>query len=180
MKKERTLEERIRRCRVLFKELGYELQEEEMEKESYMASFEKDDTINGSVYIDLESKFLEIGYTFTFSKAMSDYLKDKLEDMLEICYEFGCYIYLEKNKEDVSFSVFTKIYFSGLNYFSLKNSLTDYNKCVEILTELLDIGINHKDPGNFNEQEEPHPGEQGHDINQGEDFGELDNSKEED
>ena len=179
MKKERTLEERIRRCRILFKELGYELQEEEMEKESYMASFEKDDTTNGSVYIDLESKFLEIGYTFTFSKAMSDYLKDKLEDMLEICYEFGCYIYLEKNKADVSFSVFTKIYFSGLNYYSLKNSLTDYNKCVGILTELLDIGINHEESSGFKDQEQTNSGEEGHDMNHGEDFSE-DNSKEED
>jgi hypothetical protein len=156
MKKQRTLEERIKRCRVLFKELGYELEEEEIERESFMASFEKNDTINGSIYIDSESKFLEIGYTFTFSKAMSSFLKDKLEDMLEICYEFGCYTYIEKNKEEVSFSVFTKIYFSGLNYYALKNSLMDYNKCVEILTELLDIEINpsESDENNENKKDE--------------------------
>jgi hypothetical protein len=36
--------------------------------------------------------------------------------------------------------VFTKIYFSGLNYYSLKDSLYDFRHCVETITEVLDLG----------------------------------------
>ena len=35
--------------------------------------------------------------------------------------------------------MFTKIYFSGLDYQSLRDSLADFNRCVEAITEVVDI-----------------------------------------
>ena len=58
--------------------------------------------------------------------------------MLKICYEFGCYLNLQKNDE-IMFSVFSKIYFAGLNYYSLKETLKDFNGCIESLRELIEI-----------------------------------------
>ena len=70
---------------------------------------------------------------------MSDFVKDRLEEMLAISYEYGCYTSIQKNNKEISFSIFTKVYYTGLNYYSLKESLRDFNKCIISLTEIIDI-----------------------------------------
>jgi len=139
MKNSKVLEERIRRVKVLFKELGYRIVGDELVEGGFTAAFDNGSGIHGGFCIDEDSKFLEIGYTFSFSSSMAEYLKDRLEEMLKICYEFGCYINLEKSSSEFSFSLFSKTYFSGLNYFSLRDSLRDFKICIEQTTELLDI-----------------------------------------
>jgi hypothetical protein len=67
-------------------------------------------------------------------------MKGKLEEMLKICYEFGCYVSLQQTATEISYSVFTKIYYSGLNYYSLRDSLRDFRECVAALMDLLEIG----------------------------------------
>jgi hypothetical protein len=139
MKHSKVLDERIRRVRVLFKELGYKIFGDERSEDSFTAAFDNNEGTQGGFFIDRESRFLEIGYTFSFSSSMSAFLRDRLEEMLKICYEFGCYINIENSKPEISFSLFTKLYFSGLTYFSLKDSLKDFKQCVELTTDLLDI-----------------------------------------
>ena len=140
MKKQRVLKERIRRVKILFKELGYQVAGDERSEDTFTAGFRSNGGAEGGFFIDRHSRFLEIGYTFSFSLAMSDYLKGRLEDMLKIAYEFGCYFNLMSGKREIVFSVFTKVYFSGLNYYALKDSLHDFNQCVDMITEVLDIG----------------------------------------
>jgi hypothetical protein len=145
MKNSKILEERIRRVRVLFKELGYKVVSGERTEDSYTAAFEGTSETQGGFFIDNESRFLEVGYTFSFSSSMGDFLRQRLEEMLKICYEFGCYTNIQKTEQDISFSIFTKIYFSGLNYYSLRDSLKDYHRCVELTTELLEFKPDGRD-----------------------------------
>ena len=140
MKYSKLMKERIRRVRVLFKELGYELFEGERQEETYTASFEQGDSFQGGFYIDSDNKFLEIAYTFTFSPKLANLVQQKLEEMLKVCYEYGSYINLQKEDSgDISFSVFAKVYFAGLTYYSLRETLKDFQDCVEALRELIEI-----------------------------------------
>jgi hypothetical protein len=139
MKNPKVMEERIRRVRLLFKELGYTLHETERSEETYSAGFENAEGMQGGFFIDRSSRFLEIAYTFSFSPSMAEYVKTRLEEMLKISYEFGCYINLQTTDEEIAFSVFTKLYYTGLNYHALKESLREFTLCVQALTDLLEI-----------------------------------------
>jgi hypothetical protein len=138
MKKQR-LAEKVRRTKILFKELGCKIIGEKNNGDIFTAGFDNKSGIHGGFFIDRDSNFLEIVYTFSFSASMQIFIKERLEKILSICYEYGCYINIQKNKSEILFSVFTKIYFTGLNYFSLKDSLKDFTKCVSIITEIIDI-----------------------------------------
>jgi hypothetical protein len=88
MKNSKVMEERIRRVRVLFKELGYKLHETERSEETYSAGFENKEGMQGGFFIDRTSRFVEIAYTFSFSTSMAEYVKTRLDEMLKISYEF--------------------------------------------------------------------------------------------
>ncbi len=138
MKYTKLMEERIRRAIVLFKELGYELSDEEISDNTYSSGFEKDSQFKGGFFIDDDSKFIEIAFTFSFSQRMASFIQERLEEMLKICYEYGCYMNIQKF-EDFNFSVFSKVYFAGLNYYSLKETLKDFSFCVDDIKEIIEI-----------------------------------------
>jgi hypothetical protein len=135
------LEERIRRIKVLFRELGYRVERDDLIAGGYTATFRNRSGVQGGVYVDEDSRFLELGYTFTLSSSLSAFLKTRLESMIRVCYEYGCYLNLQSTKREIAFSIFTKIYFSGLNYDSLKDSLRDFRTCAGLLTSVLDISL---------------------------------------
>lgn len=139
MKKSKIMQERIKRVRVLFKELGCKLLDSEHDEHAFTAGFESEEGFQGGVFIDGKSKFLELSFTFFFSQSMVRFVQQRLEDMFKVCYEYGCYSNLDKTKSEICFSVFSKLYFSGLNYYSLKQSLIDFSACIQALTEVLEI-----------------------------------------
>ena len=139
MKNSKVMEERIRRVRVLFKELGYKLHQTERSEETYSSGFENEEGMQGGFFIDRTSRFVEIAYTFSFSPSMAEYVKTHLEEMLKLSYEFGCYINLQSTDEEIAFSLFTKLYYTGLNYHALKDSLREFALCILALTDLLEI-----------------------------------------
>jgi hypothetical protein len=139
MKYSKLMEERIRRVRVLFRELGYRVRESERSSDTYSAGFEDEEGMQGGFFIDRASRFLELAYTFSFSPTMAEYLKARLEEMLKVSYEYGCYINIQTSPEEIAFSVFTKIYYSGLNYYSLRDSLREFRFCVQALTDILEL-----------------------------------------
>jgi hypothetical protein len=139
MKESKLMEERIRRVKVLFKELGFRFFNTETQGTLFTSGFEDKEGFQGEVIIDRKCRFLEISFTFFFSLEMADFLKQRLEEMLKLCYEFGCYIILSDADKDLGFSVFTKLYYTGLNFYSLKQSVEDFRECVEGLTNLLKI-----------------------------------------
>ncbi|MFW5811923.1 MAG: hypothetical protein ACOCWS_02975 [Alkalispirochaetaceae bacterium] len=139
MKHSRLMQERIRRVQVLFKELGYTLHEGEYLDDTFSTGFESDDGFQAGIFIDRDSKFLELAYTFSFSVAMADFVRSRVEEMLHISYEYGCYVNLQAGDEDIAFSIFSKVYYAGLNYFALKETVRDFREAVEALQEVLDI-----------------------------------------
>ena len=144
MKYSKLMRERIQRVNVLFKELGYEIYDNSGDEASYIAGFEGKEGAGGEFYIDVDNKFLEVAYTFSFPLEVSEFIQRRLVDMLKLCYEFGCYVNITK-EEEISFSVFSKIYFAGLNFYSLKETLKDFNLCVIAIKEAVDIQASEED-----------------------------------
>lgn len=140
MKYSKLMKERIRRTSVLFKELGYELFDEERIEESYSCGFYHGTSANqGVFFIEKESKFLEIAYNFTFSPQFAPFIRKKMGEIVESSFEYGCYINIFSDENAVSFSVFSKLYFSGMNYASMRDTLQDYHRCVEAVKELVTL-----------------------------------------
>ena len=138
MKYSKLMRERIRRVKVLFKELGYDVYDGSLMEETFSGGFETGGNFAGGFFIDSESKFLELAYSFSFSSSLSAFIQSRLEEMLRICYEYGCYLNIQKG-ESLSFSIFSKIYFAGLNYYSLKETVKDFTGCIEALKEIIEI-----------------------------------------
>ena len=139
MKKPKMMRERIRRVSVLFKELGYELQDNEYFDDTFTAGILSDDGFQAGMFIDKESKFLELAFTFSFSPSLSEFIKERIEEMLHIAYEFGCYISIQNSSREISFSLFSKIYYVGLNYLTLRETLKDFRGAIDALQEILEI-----------------------------------------
>ena len=143
----RLLQERVRRVRVLFRELGYRTTAAERSGESYSAAFTGPAGAQGGLFIEKDSRFLEIGYTFSFSPSLADFVKARLEQIMSAAYEFGCYPNVAAGGPEIALSVFTKIYFSGLGYSALRDTLRDFNLCVEAITGILEIEGGDEDEG---------------------------------
>ncbi len=137
MKISRIMKERIRRVRVLFKELGYTSEGKTEEDEVFSGAFRSDDGFEGGYIIDEQCRFLELAFSFRFAEDADHLIRDKLEEMMAICYDYGCYISLEKPGEDMAFTVYSKVYYAGLNYYSLRETLLDFMDCVDTLAELV-------------------------------------------
>lgn len=134
----RVMKERIRRVSVLFKELGCKVEGNEVEDGVYSGTFRTDDGFEGGIILDRLCRFLEISFSFILKEEQAVSVRAKLEEIHGICYEFGCYQSIEKSEEDLVFSVFSKIYYSGLSYLSLRDTLYDFMDCVDLLAELLE------------------------------------------
>ena len=147
MKYSKLMKERIRRVRVLFKELGYDLVEGEKSEETFSSAFENEDGFQGGFFIDSDNRFLEFAFTFSFSEELGLFIQEKLEEMLRICYEFGCYANLQKSEGEIEFSIYSKLYYSGLNYFALKETLRDFRGCIEALKSLVNITMDETEDG---------------------------------
>jgi hypothetical protein len=139
MKYSKLMQERIRRTRVLFNELSFEVIESDSHEDSFNAVFEHEKGFNGSFFIDRDSKFLEVAFTFAFSPNFGAFLQEKLRKIFHIGYEYGCYLNLHSGDKEITLSIFSKVYFAGLNYYSLKETLRDFRGCIEDLKQLLEI-----------------------------------------
>jgi hypothetical protein len=137
--KSQLMEERIRRVTVLFSEINFRVLEDERSHNAYSATFEDGEGFQAGILIERGSKFLELAYAFTFPASYSQYMRGKLEEMLKFAYEFGCYVSLQQSASEITFSVFTKLYYSGLNYYSLRDTMRDFRECVWSLMDLLEL-----------------------------------------
>lgn len=151
MKQSRIMKERIRRVRLLFKELGYELEEEEYDSEVYSAGFRGTSRPGGVIYIDRHCRFVEIAYSYLFSIHLSGFLRTQLAVFQDICYEFGCYYLLRNEDDHILFTVHSKIYYAGLNYFALKETLRDLSSAIHALEEQMEMLFNSEDRGTLHE-----------------------------
>lgn len=144
MKPNRLMQERIRRVSVLVRELGFELNEGEVSEESFSAGFTAPDGFQAGLFIDADSKFLELAFTFTFAVGMADFVRERIEEVMHSLYEFGCYFSLQIDQQEITYSVFSKIYFAGLNYFALKETVRDFRDAVEANQEIFEIQLENE------------------------------------
>lgn len=144
MKSNRLLKERIRRVTVLIRELGYELHEGDLSGDSYNSGFTMPDGFEAGLFIDGESKFLELSFTFTFTGNMADFVRVRIEEIMHALHEFGCYFMFHVDDEEITYSVFSKIYFAGLNYFALKETIRDFRDAVEANKDILEIDFENE------------------------------------
>jgi len=133
------MKERIRRATVLFRELDCELFDEEKLEDSYSSAFLTSAGLQGFFYIERENRFLEIAYNFAFSPQLGIFLQRRMNEVLEACFEYGCYMNTYSDESAVGISVFSKIYFSGLNYSSLKDTLLDFLRCADTIKEVVSL-----------------------------------------
>ena len=139
MKYSKLMKERIRRVKVLFRELGYDIVEGERSEDTFSAAFENEEGFQGGFFIDSDNKFLEVAFTFSFSTQLGEFIQKKLDEMLKVCYEYGCYVNIFNSSDEIEFSVYSKLYYAGLNYLALKATLQDFEGCVESVKELVDL-----------------------------------------
>jgi hypothetical protein len=139
MKSSKLMKERVRRVEVLMKELGYDLEPEEIAEDGYGASVFLGDDYQFGITLDVQSKYLEIGYTFGFSKSFQERIRRSMEEIMGICYEHGCYYTLAFDNEEIIVSLFSKIYFAGMNYYALKETIRDLISAIHLVSELFDV-----------------------------------------
>ncbi len=133
------MKERIRRAHILFRELGYDLFDEEKLDESYSAAFISSGGFQGMFFIERENRFLELAYNFTFSSQLKGFLQQKMSEIMESCFEFGCYLNSYADEHALSITLFSKIYFTGLNYASLRDTLVDFFECAAAIKEVVSL-----------------------------------------
>jgi hypothetical protein len=126
----------IERIETICSELGYTIIDREESEELYQSSFVKNDEIEGSLFVEKDSNFLEIAYTYTFDIEEEDFLKTHLETMMNICYEYGNYFNIMKGEDEINFSIFAKLYFSGLNVESMQDTFDDFIDCNHEIMEI--------------------------------------------
>jgi hypothetical protein len=138
------MQERIRRVTVLFRELGYQVHEGDTNEDSFSAGFSTPEGFQAGFFIDADSKFLELAFTFSFSNGMADFVRERIEEVMHSLYEYGCYFSLQIDDSDISLTVFSKIYFAGLNYFALKETIRDFREAVEANQEIFEIQLENE------------------------------------
>jgi len=129
----------IERVDTLLSELGYDVIEREESDEVYQASFKEDGEVIGTFFIEQDSNFLEIAYSYSFDSKDEEFLKEHLESMTNVCYEYGNYFNIVREDGDINFSVFSKLYFSGLNIESLQDTLEDFISCNQELVSIFNL-----------------------------------------
>lgn len=139
MKYSKLMKERIRRVQILFRELGYELFDEEKLDESYSTAFLNNEGLQGMFFIERENRFLEIAYNLTFSPQLHGFLQRKMSEIVETCFEYGSYFNTYTDEHAVSISVFSKVYFSGLNFSSLRDTMEDFTNCATQVKEVVSL-----------------------------------------
>lgn len=137
----------IERIEAICSELGFSIIDREESEELYQSSLLKSEEICGSLFIEKNSNFLEIAYTYTFDNDEENFLKSHLESMMNICYEYGNYFNIMKGDDEINFSIFAKVYFSGLNVESMQDTLEDFIACNHEIIEI--FGLDEDE--NFND-----------------------------
>jgi hypothetical protein len=85
-----------------------------------------------------------MAFSFTFSNSLTGFLRSKMNEVLRLCYEYGSYFNLQNLKKDATLTIFTKIYFAGLNYYALRETLRDFQENIGALRELIEIKSENK------------------------------------
>ena len=133
------MKDKVERVEAIFGELGYDIFDRESTEDMYQASFGKEGDVTGSVFIEDDCNFLEIAYTYVFERDEEIFLREHLESMMNVCYEYGIYFNVAREENEISFSIFSKLYFSGFNVESLHDTIVDFVVCSSELFSMFNV-----------------------------------------
>lgn len=133
------MKETIEKVEIILSELGYNIFDREESEDMYHADFGRGDETIGTYFLETDNNFLEIANSYSFDLDEESFLKEHLESMMSICYEYGSYFNIIKSEDEINFSVFSKIYLSGLNLESAQETLEDFIACNQDLMSLFDL-----------------------------------------
>jgi len=136
---EDNMKDKVARVEAIFGELGYDTFDREATEDMYQASFGKDGDVTGSVFIENDCNFLEIAYTYVFEREEENFLREHLESMMNVCYEYGIYFNVAREEDEINFSIFSKLYFSGFNVESLHDTIVDFVVCSSELFSMFNV-----------------------------------------
>jgi hypothetical protein len=74
--------------------------------------------------------------------------------MMNICYEYGSYFNIMRNENEINFSIFSKLYFSGVNVESMNDTLDDFIACNREIMEVfgMEDEDNYEDYGTIDDE----------------------------
>jgi len=75
---------------------------------------------------------------------MADFVRERMDEIIHTLYEYGCYFTMHVDTNDIVFSIFSKIYFAGLNYFSLKETIKDLREAIDAHQEIFELPIENE------------------------------------
>lgn len=130
-------QERQFRSQLLLRELGYKLSDLRTETGTWSVMFQDGDFV-GTACIEPDQGFLELACTFRFSTREQDFLRERMDSLMHCCYRYGCYFTIVTEKAEIKISLFSKLYFSGLQYYALEETCTDLRNAVEELRKLFE------------------------------------------
>jgi len=142
----------VNRVEAIFGELGFKVYDVESDEEIYEASFSRDNHFYGYLFIEKDNNFLELGYSYSFDIRDEELLRKNIEEIMNICYKYGSYFNVVKDEDEISLSVFSKIYYSGLNVESLEDTLDDFISCNEEISAVFDLHEENGDEGLSSEE----------------------------
>jgi len=104
-----------------------------------------------SVLLNEGLHYAEFSWEIRIPQELSAFLASFFYSILEINYKYGCYLSLQENLSEFCLDICTKLYFSGLQYYSCKESLEDLFLASEELTRIFTTNksvIQGEDDGN--------------------------------
>lgn len=129
--------ERKRRVESIIKELGMQVQNVNVFEGGLSASILKSKKLVAHFKIEDDFKFLELSYGFIIPEILYEQFRHILPELMECCYENGVYFHVNHQENSYNFAIFTKVYYSGLNYYSFRDTLGDMKRAIKSLTDTL-------------------------------------------
>lgn len=132
--------ERVFRAQLLLRQAGMRFDEAAAAGDSWLLPISGPEGFRGSAAIEGDQAFLELGCVFRFDAREAEFLRARMEDFMRVCYQYGCYHTIGNENGSILISVFSKLYFSGLEYYALRDTLADLQLAAQDLRRLFDAG----------------------------------------
>ena len=129
------------RTQILLRELGFSLLDSQINRDNWSIHFQDSLGFSGSATGHSGQLFLELGCKFAFSVREQDFLRDRMETFMQVCYRFGCYFLIQTENDQITISLFSKLYFSGLQYYALEETCTDLKNAVEEMRQVFGMAM---------------------------------------
>lgn len=140
MADEAEFQENVRRITVLLAELGHPVAQMARETGRWAATFPMADIVLHA-QIAAQRNFVEFSVFFRFDGGLADFLATRVDEWQQVCYHYGCYQLTTVDQGEITLSVHNKLYFSGLQYYALKETLDDLAGAAGDLRHVLEPAI---------------------------------------